>query len=75
MGIFVDHSIWSFEIQEHGTRRGMPTGAENYPYLIFHQKIPRAHNIVEARNLEVDVLNPWRVRREQSDTVVEFVKR
>src|SRR6202041_1824038 len=72
-GVFVDHLIRPVKIQKHRAGGGMAAGPEADLDVLFTKEVVRTHDIVDAFNLMIDVLNTRPRRREQCHSVVHGV--
>ncbi len=51
----------------------MPPGSEPNRYLLFAEDVPGTHEVVDAFNLVIDMLNAGERRRKEGDPVMYLV--
>src|ERR1700685_2331161 len=71
--VFVDHPIRPIKIKKHRAGSGMAAGSETDLDVWRTQEVVRTHDIVDALDLMIDVLNARPLRREQCHSVVHGI--
>src|ERR1700733_4333381 len=66
-GVLVRHAIGSFEVEKHGTGGGVTARTEANVHTVFPQKIVGAHEVVDRRDLMVDMLHAAALPGKQGD--------
>src|SRR5882762_1974344 len=71
--ILVSHAVRSFKVQERGIRGRVTSGSKADGDTLFAQEVIRAHDVIDACHLMVDVLHAMTSRGKQRDLVMHFI--
>src|SRR5260221_1611836 len=72
-GVLVGHAVGPFEVEKHGARGGVTARTEANVYAELRQKIVGANEVVDRRDLMIDMLYTAALPGKQGDLVMHGV--